>query len=97
MIDLKLETETIIKHLKRGGIILYATDTVWGLGCDATNEEAIEKEMDDQDVYIEELESKLRDKGLKNEDYARCADLIELNKEKVKQYLIKMNFTKEDF
>lgn len=42
MIDLKQETETIIKHLKRGGIILYATDTVWGLGCDATNEEAIE-------------------------------------------------------
>ena len=43
MIDLKQETETIIKHLKRGGVILYATDTVWGLGCDATNEEAIEK------------------------------------------------------
>ena len=42
MIDLKEETETIIKHLKRGGIILYATDTVWGLGCDATNADAIE-------------------------------------------------------
>ena len=53
--------------------------------------------MDDQDGYIEELESKLRDKGLKNEDFARMADQIELNKEKVKQYLIKMNFTKEDF
>ena len=41
--DLKLETETIIAHLKRGGIILYPTDTVWGLGCDALNSEAIEK------------------------------------------------------
>jgi len=29
MIDLKEETETLISHLKRGGIILYPTDTVW--------------------------------------------------------------------
>lgn len=29
--------------LKRGGIILYPTDTVWGIGCDATNPEAVEK------------------------------------------------------
>ena len=27
--------------IKRGGVILYPTDTVWGLGCDATNEEAV--------------------------------------------------------
>jgi len=29
--------------LKAGGLILYPTDTVWGIGCDATNEMAIEK------------------------------------------------------
>lgn len=29
--------------LKQGGIILYPTDTVWGIGCDATNPEAVEK------------------------------------------------------
>jgi len=29
--------------LKGGGIILYPTDTIWGLGCDATNEEAVKK------------------------------------------------------
>ena len=29
--------------LKKGGIILYPTDTVWGLGCDATNPSAVEK------------------------------------------------------
>lgn len=29
--------------LKRGGLILYPTDTVWGIGCDATNAEAIER------------------------------------------------------
>ena len=29
--------------LKRGGLILYPTDTVWGIGCDATNAAAIDK------------------------------------------------------
>jgi len=29
--------------IKNGGVILYPTDTVWGLGCDATNEDAINK------------------------------------------------------
>ncbi|MDQ6813083.1 MAG: Sua5/YciO/YrdC/YwlC family protein [Bacteroidota bacterium] len=29
--------------LNRGGVILYPTDTVWGLGCDATNSKAVEK------------------------------------------------------
>ena len=29
--------------LKKGGIILYPTDTIWGLGCDATNPSAVDK------------------------------------------------------
>lgn len=29
--------------MQEGGVILYPTDTVWGLGCDATNEEAVRK------------------------------------------------------
>lgn len=29
--------------LKKGGIILYPTDTIWGIGCDATNEEAVHR------------------------------------------------------
>ncbi|HOI49915.1 MAG TPA: L-threonylcarbamoyladenylate synthase [Prolixibacteraceae bacterium] len=29
--------------LKRGGVILYPTDTIWGLGCDATNEAAVQR------------------------------------------------------
>lgn len=32
-----------LKVLKEGGIILYPTDTIWGLGCDATNEAAVKK------------------------------------------------------
>lgn len=43
MFDLKQETETLITHLKRGNIILYPTDTVWGLGCDASNADAIDR------------------------------------------------------
>lgn len=35
-----------LEVLKRGGIILYPTDTVWGIGCDATNEEAVQKIYD---------------------------------------------------
>ena len=32
-----------LKTLRRGGIILYPTDTIWGIGCDATNPEAVKK------------------------------------------------------
>lgn len=32
-----------VEVLKKGGIILYPTDTVWGIGCDATNEAAVKK------------------------------------------------------
>ena len=37
--DIKQAKETLIK----GGIICYPTDTIWGIGCDATNPEAVEK------------------------------------------------------
>ena len=40
---LKTEIEKALTVLKAGGIILYPTDTIWGLGCDATNEEAVAK------------------------------------------------------
>ena len=35
--------EKCIEVLRAGGLILYPTDTVWGIGCDATNEEAVQK------------------------------------------------------
>jgi L-threonylcarbamoyladenylate synthase len=35
------DIEESLKVLHAGGIILYPTDTVWGIGCDATNDEAV--------------------------------------------------------
>lgn len=37
------EINKALQVLKEGGLILYPTDTVWGIGCDATNPEAIKK------------------------------------------------------
>lgn len=41
MEDLNKEVFEAFEVIKKGGIILYPTDTVWGIGCDATNEEAV--------------------------------------------------------
>lgn len=38
---MKAAVEEAVEVLKRGGLILYPTDTVWGIGCDATNAEAV--------------------------------------------------------
>lgn len=40
---MKNEIENTLAVLKKGGLILYPTDTVWGIGCDATNGEAVDK------------------------------------------------------
>lgn len=37
------DIENALYVLKKSGIILYPTDTIWGIGCDATNEDAIQK------------------------------------------------------
>ena len=37
------DLKNCIEHLKNGGLILYPTDTLWGIGCDANNSEAIKK------------------------------------------------------
>ncbi len=40
---MELEIEKALKVLREGGIIVYPTDTIWGIGCDATNAKAIKK------------------------------------------------------
>ena len=39
----KSDLEEAVRVLRMGGVIVYPTDTVWGIGCDATNEEAVRK------------------------------------------------------
>lgn len=46
-----------VEVLRRGGVVLYPTDTIWGIGCDATNEEAVRrvyeiKQRDDSKALI---------------------------------------------
>lgn len=43
MVEFENDIEHCLKVLKAGGLILYPTDTVWGIGCDATNEKAVGK------------------------------------------------------
>ena len=43
---LKEEIRKTLGILKNGGVILYPTDTIWGLGCDATNPEAVKRIYD---------------------------------------------------
>src|SRR5258706_1019309 len=43
MVDFQHDIEQCLHILKNGGIILYPTDTIWGIGCDATNTKAVEK------------------------------------------------------
>ncbi len=54
-----------VEVMHRGGIILYPTDTIWGLGCDATNEEAVAhifriKQRDDAKALITLVDSEAK-------------------------------------
>ena len=50
------DIQACLEVLQKGGIILYPTDTVWGIGCDATNEAAVQRILD--------LKGRVSDKGL---------------------------------
>src|SRR4051812_37686761 len=45
MSDFTEDLENCLRVLQNGGVILYPTDTIWGLGCDATNDTAVDKLM----------------------------------------------------
>lgn len=53
----KEDIEKAVQTMRKGGVILYPTDTVWGIGCDATNAEAVAriyklKQRDDSKAMI---------------------------------------------
>lgn len=41
--DINQEIHNAFEIIQQGGIILYPTDTVWGIGCDVTNTETVAK------------------------------------------------------
>lgn len=53
---MKQDILACLETLRSGGIILYPTDTIWGIGCDATNAEAVEK--------VNQLKGRTKDKNL---------------------------------
>lgn len=69
--------------LRKGGVILYPTDTIWGLGCDATNEVAVQRVYDIKKRSDAKSMLVLMDKPAKIERYVdevpdMAWDLIEL-------------------
>jgi L-threonylcarbamoyladenylate synthase len=62
--------QEILTILRHGGVILYPTDTIWGIGCDATNEAAVEK--------ISQIKGRPSEKG-----YVLLVDSIEMLKKHV--------------
>ncbi len=68
-----------VKVMREGGVILYPTDTVWGIGCDATNKEAVAKvyaikKRDDTKAMI-----CLVDSDVRLQRYVRNAPEVALN------------------
>lgn len=73
-----------VEVLRKGGIILYPTDTIWGIGCDATNEEAVAKvyklkQRDDSKALICLVDSDARLQRYVRDVPSVAWDLIELS------------------
>lgn len=78
-----MNIDQTIEVLKNGGTILYPTDTIWGLGCDATNEAACQKILSLKDRPNEKSFIVLMDGISMLEKYVPafheiCYDLIDL-------------------
>ena len=57
--------------MEKGGIILYPTDTIWGIGCDATNEDAVKRVYEIKKRIDRKALIVLVDKPVKVEFYVR--------------------------
>ena len=72
------EIKKTVEVLKKGGVILYPTDTIWGIGCDASNQKAVDR--------IYKIKKRIEEKSLiilvDNPDrinkYVKNADLLAL-------------------
>ena len=77
------DIKNAVEVLRHGGVILYPTDTVWGIGCDATNAEAVAKvykikQRDDSKAMICLVDADARLQRYVREVPAVAWDLFEL-------------------
>ncbi len=69
------EIDKVVAVLKKGGLIIYPTDTVYGLGCDITNSKALEKIARIKGVKLEKANFSFVCKDLSNlSDYVKQID-----------------------
>lgn len=82
--DFNKDIEKCLEALNKGGLLLYPTDTIWGIGCDATNENAVDKiyklknRSDKKSMIIlvadeKEIYNYVKDPGKKIFDYLSAA------------------------
>ncbi|MFY7991544.1 MAG: L-threonylcarbamoyladenylate synthase [Fluviicola sp.] len=86
MNDIRTAIEPAVEALKNGKTILFPTDTIWGLGCDATNEAACQAVMELKDRPTEKSFVVLADSFQMIEKYipdfpAVCYDLVDLSED----------------
>lgn len=82
----RYEREDLLKALEvlnAGGLILYPTDTIWGIGCDATNEDAVRKvyqlkQREDAKALISIIDSNAKLMSLMPEIPEIAYDLVEV-------------------
>lgn len=79
----KEDLQSALEVLQKGGVILYPTDTVWGIGCDATNPEAVRKvytikQREDAKALISIIDTNAKLQGLMDEVPELAYDLTDL-------------------
>lgn len=82
--NMEEDIKKCIEVLRNGGLILYPTDTVWGIGCDATNYEAVAKvfalkQRDDSKSMITLFDSVQRACGYVNRMPDVAYDMMDLS------------------
>ncbi len=75
----KDDIRNAVETMRRGGVILYPTDTVWGIGCDATNEEAVAKVYQIKHRSDAKAMICLVDSDIRLQRYVRNAPEVALN------------------
>ncbi len=86
--EMREDIRRAVEVMNRGGIILYPTDTIWGLGCDATNAEAVKriyalKRREDSKALICLLDSEAKVQFYVREVPDVAWDLMELSEKPI--------------